>query len=226
VASRVAARRIRWGVLCLPLAGLVYLQSLAVAGGYAYPTEDVRRYAEYVTSARFHYATLIDALQATLVLVGIIALYAYLANGRGERWALAGLILWSASAAATTSQDISAIPAAERYLSGQQDALESVLLASDPGNFPLLIVVSGGVLDGLFPILSNLFFGIAIWRSGTLPQGAAILWIGASVLGLVSSTALGLFGWIEALVVALDLGGSGWIAWSIWQQPITRTPPS
>jgi len=226
--SRVAARRIRWGILCLPLAGLVYLQSLVVAGDYVYLTDDnVRRYAEYVTSARFHFSTLIDALQATLVLIGLIALYAYLANSHGERWALAGLVLWCASAAARTHQDagfdISAIPAAERYLGGQQDALESVLLASDPGNFPLLIVVSGGVLDGLFPILSNLFFGIAIWRSGTLPQGAAILWIGASVLGLVTNTSLHLFGWIEALVVALDLGGSGWIAWSIWQQPLART---
>jgi hypothetical protein len=81
-------------------------------------------------------------------------------------------------------------------------------------------------LGGLFPILSNLSFGIAIWRSGTLPQGAAILWIGASVLGLVSGTTLHLFGWIEALVVALDLGGSGWIAYSVWRQPVTRTPVS
>ena len=53
VASRVAARRIRWGVLCLPLAGLVYLQSLVVAGGWIPPSEDVRGYAEQITSARF-----------------------------------------------------------------------------------------------------------------------------------------------------------------------------
>jgi hypothetical protein len=228
VARWLVARRIKWGILSLPLAGLVYLQGLVVAGDYVYPTDDnLRRYAEYVTSARFHSSILLDALHATLLLIGIIALYAYLANSHVERWALAGLVLGCASAASRTHQDvgfdISAIPAAERYLGGQQDALEGVLLASDPGNFPLLIVVSGGVLDGLFPILSNLFFGVAIWRSGTLPQGAAILWVGASVLGVVSLTPpLSLFGWIEALIVALDLGGSGWIAWSVWQQPLVR----
>ena len=83
-----------------------------------------------------------------------------------------------------------------------------------------------GLVTGLlFQILSNLFFGIAIWRSGTLPRGAAILWVGATVLGLTALTPpLSLFGWIEALVVALDLGGSGWIAWSVWQQPLDRKP--
>ena len=105
------------------------------------------------------------------------------------------------------------------YLGGQREALESVLLASDPGNFPLLIVVSGGVLGGLFPILSNLFFGIVIWRSGTLPQGAAILWVGLCPGVSIAHPPVSLGGWIEALVVALDLGGSGWIAWSVWQRP-------
>ena len=101
----------------------MYLQSLVVAGDYVYPTNDVRRYAEYVTSTRFHFSTLIDALQVTLLLVGTIALYAYLANSRGERWALAGLVLWCAFAAARTQDagfDISAIPAAERYLGGSK----------------------------------------------------------------------------------------------------------
>ena len=76
MATRHVARRIKWGILCLPLASLAYLQSLVVAGNYVYPTDDVRRYAEYVTSARFHFSTLIDALQVTLWLIGLIALYA------------------------------------------------------------------------------------------------------------------------------------------------------
>ena len=176
--QRVVTRRIKWGILCLPLAGLVYVQSLLVTGEYIYPTDDLRGYAEYVTSTRFHFAVLIDTLQTTLLLIGIIALYAYLANGRAERWALAGLVVWCASATYGVTDagvDVAAIPAAERCLKGQQGALEGVLLASDPGNFPPLIVVSRTVIGSLFPILANLFFGVAIWRSGILPQGAAIL---------------------------------------------------
>lgn len=226
--TQVVARRIKWGILCLPLAGLMYLQSLLVTGEYIYPTDDLRGYAEFITSARFHFAVLIGVLQVTLLLIGAIALYAYLANGRAERWALAGLVVLCASATAggiAGGFDISAIPAAERYLEGQRDALEGVLLASDPGNFPLLVLVSGLVMGFLFSILGNLFFGIAIWRSGTLPQGAAILWIGASVLGVASlNPSVYLGGWIEALIVALDLGGSGWIAWSVWHHATDTKP--
>ena len=224
-----AARRIKWGILCLPLAGLAGLQALAVSGDYVYPMNDLRRYAEYVTSTRYHYAVLLYAFQATLGLIGVVALYAYFVNRRGERWALAGLVsqlaglmLLAGTGAATTSADVSAIPAAERYLEGQA-AMESVLLGPSPGSIPLLIEVLG-ILGLLLYLLGPLFFGIAVWRSGTLPQGAAILWVGATVLTFVTiNPSVALFGWIEALVLALELGGSGWIAYSVWRQPTSRT---
>lgn len=213
------------------MGGLAGLQALVVSGDYVYPYDDLQRYAEYVTSTRYHYAVLLYALQGTLALIGVVALYAYFVNRRGERWALAGLVsqlaglmLLAGTGAATTSADVYAIPAAERYLEGQ-DAMKSVLLG-DPGNVPLLITVWS--VSGFFLyLLGPLFFGIAVWRSGTLPQGAAVLWVGASVLTFVTILpSVALFGWIEALVVALDLGGSGWIAWSIWRRPTARTPVS
>lgn len=229
MATRLVARRIKWGILCLPLGGLAGLQALAVSGDFVYPYDDLQRYAEYVTSTRFHYAVLLYALQGTLALIGVVALYAYFVNRRGERWALAGLVsqlaglmLLAGTGAASTSTDVSAIPAAERYLEGQ-DAMKSVLLG-DLGNVPLLITV-WGVSGFLLYVLGSLFFGIAVWRSGTLPQGAAVLWVGATVLTVVTILpSVALFGWIQALVVALDLGGSGWIAWSVWQQTIDRKP--
>ena len=229
MATRLVARRIRWGILCLPLGGLAGLQALVVSGDYVYPMDDLQRYAEYVTSTRYHYAVLLYALQATLLLIGVVALYAYFANRRGERWALAGLVsqvagfmLLAGTGGATTSADVSAIPAAERYLEGQA-AMESVLLG-DIGNVPLLITV-WGVLGFLIYIINPLLWGIAVWRSGTLPQGAAVLWVGATVLTFVTiNPSVALFGWIQALVVALDLGGSGWIAWSVWHQPLDRKP--
>ncbi|HYP19606.1 MAG TPA: hypothetical protein VEY08_05980 [Chloroflexia bacterium] len=227
--GQAAAQRIRWGILCLPLAGLAGLQALVVSGDYVYPMADLQGYAEYVTSTRYHYAVLLYALQATLALIGVVALYAYFVNRRGERWALAGLVsqvaglmLLAGTGGATTSADVSAIPAAERYLEGQ-DAMKSVLLG-DLGNIPPLITVCSA-LGFLIYLLSGLLWGIAVWRSGTLPQGAAILLVGATVLTFVTiNPSVALFGWIQALVVALDLGGSGWIAWSVWQQPLDRKP--
>lgn len=227
VRSAVAARRIRWGVLCLPLAGLVYLESLVVTGEYILPYEDLRGYAEQITSGRFQASLLVNHLGVTLLLVGGFALYAYLTDSRAERWALAGLVLLCVNVVASGIQlgvDVPLIPAAQAYLEGQRDALDSVKLVDGPvDGAPLLLLVWSGVTLFLFGLLSNLFFGIAIWRSGTLPQGAAILWVGAAVLGVVLGVAsfnpsnyLGVG--IDALLVALDLGGSGWIAWSIWQR--------
>ncbi len=230
MAGKVAARRIRWGILCLPLAGLVYLQSLVVAGEYIFPSDDLRGYAQQITSARFQAGLLIAHLQNTLLLVGSFALYAYLSGSKAERWALAGLLLsciQTLIAGVQLGVDVPMIPAAQAYLEGQQGALDSVRLFADPTDLPLLLLLWTLITGFLFSILSNLFFGVAIWRSGTLPQGAAILWIGAAVLGVASlnpSVYLGV--WIEALVIALDLGGSGWIAYSVWRQPIARTRPS
>ncbi len=93
MASRVADRRIRWGVLCLPLASLVSLESLVVSGEGILPSEDLLGFAEQVTSARFQASLLIGHLQTTLLLVGGFALNAYLAGSRAERLALAGLVL-------------------------------------------------------------------------------------------------------------------------------------
>ena len=226
--TRVAARRIRCGILCLPLAGFVYLESLVVAGEYIYPSDDLRGFADQVTSVRFQSSLLVDHLQASLLLVGGIALYAYLFNSRAERWALAGLILLCVStivAGMDLGTNLWQIPAAQAYLEGQQSALDAALLGDDPTNYPLLPSVWLIVTGYLFRILSNVFFGIAIWRSRTLPQGAAILWVGATVLGVASlNPSFFLGAWIEALVVALDLGGSGWIAYSVWQQPVARMP--
>ncbi len=53
MATRVVARRIKWGILCLPLASLVYLQSLVVAGGWIPPSEDLLGHTEQITSARY-----------------------------------------------------------------------------------------------------------------------------------------------------------------------------
>jgi hypothetical protein len=225
--ERIAARRIRWGILCLPLAGLVYLEGLVVAGEYVTPSDGLRPYAEYITSARFAASLPIYHLQSALLLVGAIALYAYLAGSRAERWALAGLLMLCLVVIGSGAQlglDFPMIPAAEAYLGGEQGALDSARYSENYADFPLVVLAWMGLTGPLLNVLANLAFGVAIWRSGTLPQGAAILWVGAAVLGTASlnpSTYLGVG--IEALVFALDLGGSGWIAWSVWREPIPGT---
>jgi len=62
VRRTVAARRIRWGVLCLPLAGLVSLGSFVVSDETILPSEDLRGFAEQATSARFQSSLMIGHL--------------------------------------------------------------------------------------------------------------------------------------------------------------------
>jgi hypothetical protein len=228
VRSTVAARRIRWGILCLPLAGLVGLQSLVITGDEILPSDGLRAFAEQAVSSRYQIALLLTHLSLALTLVGAVALYAYLFHTRAERWALAGFVSLSVSIIAggvDLGIGLAWIAEAQAYLEGQRGALGGAIRLDNLTGVPLLLKGWGLVTGFLAQILGNLFFGVAIWRSGTLPQGAAVLWVGASLLGAASlnpSTYLG--AGIVALVTALDLGGSGWIAWSIWQRPIAKTP--
>jgi len=188
------------------------------------PTADPAGYAEWTSSASFALSNFLFVVGCLVAIFGMFALYAHLAGGRAERWALAALILTIVGLVAATmwiaSDSVDSVVSGLR-LEDQQAFLEQ--------RYDSLIWLD------IFLIVTNIFifniglvlFGIAIWRSGTLPQGAAILWVGAAVLGVASlNPSVYLGAWIEALIVALDLGGSGWIAWSVWQQPITRTPVS
>lgn len=60
--TQVVARRIKWGILGLPLSGLLYLGSLLIAGDYIDPTADLQGFAEQVTSARTHLVMLGDVI--------------------------------------------------------------------------------------------------------------------------------------------------------------------
>jgi hypothetical protein len=223
MSAEILARRIKWGILGLPLAGILYLQAYLIAGDYIDPAADLRGFAEQVTSTRYQVSVIVDVCQIASLLIGVFALYAYLATTRAERWALVALVLFVVHAIAEeymVGPFTNAIPAAERYLQGQQDALSAFVLAADPANYPPLPVVGFTVLNFLFSALGYGLFGVAIWRSGTLPQGAAILWIGAAVLSVAVLNPWYYLGvWIDTLLVALDLVGGGWIAWSVWQYP-------
>jgi hypothetical protein len=132
----------------VPAAGgsVVALESYVVSGEYVFASEDLRGYAEQVTSARFQSSLLIDHLHATLLLVGCFALYAYLTGSRAERWALAGLLLFCVegfSVGIDTGATLSSVPAAQAYLAGQRDALDGALLLDDFTALPPLLAARG-----------------------------------------------------------------------------------
>ena len=211
--GEVAANRIRLGILALPAAGMLELATIVLVWSGDYRSD--RDWAELVVSTRYEAAQFVDLLSTLLYFFGIFALYASVAMTRGERWALAGLILivfYMVSGVVITGTDASVDPFVGRqYLEGHRDAFaiyesrgytgflnDAVLFAYDWFQYP------GFVL-----------FGVGIWRSGLLPQGAVILGIAFVVLTPLAwavSTGLGFLGPL-LLVIA-----EAWVAWAVRRQ--------
>jgi hypothetical protein len=81
------------------------------------------------------------------------------------------------------------------------------------------------MLTILLAFVGNVFLGIAIWRSKTLPKWAGAIWIAWAVMFYVAGVLLGLLFTgsslptqpVGSLLLAIS---SGWIVWSIMRQPL------
>lgn len=217
VSAQTVSGRVRLGIFVLPISGVVIL-----AGRLISPTppasSDIRANAEYYASTRLILFDLFLAVSALLSIFGLMALYAYLSNGRAERWAFYAMVFsvpGLASASAIGGQDTALAPIARQYLVGHQAAWDQVwTLLNGLEAFTLIdayIIFSSFVL---FPI-GMVLFGVAIWRSQTLPQGAAILLFAFLFLYFGNS----LTPWAAQVSDLLFVVASGWIAWAILRQP-------
>ncbi len=99
--------------------------------------------------------------------------------------------------------------AAEQYLQGQRAVFEVWYDLFDWTS------IFGLILNPVLFAIGLILFGVAIWRSQTLPQGAAILW-SATILFINAGALTWWAGVIAFLSVAI---AGGWIAWTVWQQP-------
>ena len=163
---------IRLGILTLPLAGLLTLVGLL--GRYDTPNARVapKVAAQAASSTGFFVSQLVgNVLGLTLLIFGILALTAYLAETPGKRWARAAMILSIAGIAPIMSAlgvTTYALPVLGRaYLSGQQDTL--LIVDTIFGNRLIIFLVAFLLYAAGFVL-----FGVAIWRSGVLLKGAAI----------------------------------------------------
>jgi len=187
-----------------------------VRGPFPGASEDLRAYAEFTSSASTAASYFLSSIGQLLFILGFVALYACMANGRAERWAFFAMVLCvpgiaSAFAYSAGTSGVEAV-AARQYLQGQRAVLEEWLGLVDWSTLFLLVTNVGLFTVGL------ILFGVAIWRSGTLPQGAAILW-SASIL-FVNAAAL--TWWAEVIAFLSVAIAGGWIASVVWRQPSTE----
>lgn len=206
------ASRIRLGLTSLFIAGILYVANVTLRGEFINPSLDPAGFAASASSAVFVAAWLIAIVSGVLVLPGWLALYAYLAHSRGDRPAFLGMILSFAGIALLMPLygflALAAPTVAQLYLQGQEKVMEVAIsfFAGGPG---LTILFLSGVLS----IVSSILFGIAIWRSGTLPKWSAIpLVVQALLLSFPVSFATELLG---AILITF---ATGWIAWHAWKQ--------
>lgn len=199
---------VRLGMLALPLASLLALAGLYSAfklgPGGILATGDNRA---IVSTGYFLSVLFGNVLALTVLIFGVMALYAYLANG-GQRTLALG-------AMASSLVGIALMLSRLGVMAYAVPALSRSFLNGNPESIRILDSIFAGPL-GTIEILSVLFysagfflFGIAIWRSGALPRLAGVL---VAVHAPLVSGPVPVASSVEGALLALV--GGGWIALS------------
>ena len=223
-----AAGWIRVGLFALPVYGL--LIAYATLEPQPDQVSDRQGWARFVSSSSYLVGHVLGNVVGTvLVIFGTFALGAYLAAGRAPRLGLWGMVLAVAGHILFTVPGVLstfATPAiGAAYLAGNRDVmmLEFSPVASAIVALGLLLAVTGNVL-----------LGVAIWRSGTLPRWAGVIWAAATLTFYVFGAALGMATTGASLptqpIGAVLMAVSGaWIAWAAVRRhtdTATPTPPA
>jgi len=210
--------RMRLGALALGISALLFL-----AFGLFHPVSSLDLSQPDEAARNFGSTTFVltDSLLIvafTLLPFAVLTLYAYLANSNVERWRFAALVLLLGAIGpfqAFSGVGTFAFSAASQvYLQGNPGALEVLRALTQGPSVPF------GLLGVLLLVLGSISLAVAIWRSGTLPKWAGVLYALGFVLfiGAVSSPAS-----VQKVFRIVDglLGGIGgvWLAWSIWRKP-------
>jgi hypothetical protein len=145
------------------------------------PRVDPRGAAQAISSTGYFVSQFLGNILGSTLLIGVIALTAYLANTSVKGLALGAMVLSIAGIALILS--VSGVAAytlpviGRAYLDGQQDVID---LSDQPGARGIVVAILGSPAREIFILVFFLYsagfilFGAAVWRSGVLRKGAAI----------------------------------------------------
>jgi hypothetical protein len=210
---------IRIGLLALPISGL--LTAWATLTPQPNPSTEFEAWSRFVSTTEYMISHLLGTmLGIILMILGVIALGAYLAKGgRSGRLGLVAMVITVAAntlALPITGWSAFAAPAIGRaYIAGIEDAMRIDVGTDFIVIFMLTIVLA---------FVGNVLLGIAIWRSRTLPKWAGAIWIAWAVMFYLAGILYGfLFTGsspptqpVGSLLMAIS---SGWIVWTVMRQP-------
>jgi hypothetical protein len=207
---------IRIGVWALPVYGL--LTFWATFTHEPDRQNEVEAYARFLSATSYLAQHLLGSILGTILAIfGCIALAAYLANSHVGHLALLAMVLSVAgNCLILTIFGFSTIVSpviGQLYLAGQPGVMEVNEAIFGSAAFTLLVVP--GLL--LF-IVGVILFGVAIWRSGTLPRWAGALYAPTALL-IAAGVAIGE---AQTLGSALLVVAGGWIAWTVTRAPSSQ----
>jgi hypothetical protein len=205
----------RWvhvGLLALPVYGVLTLWTTFIH--QPNPNADFEVYARYVSATNYVVDHLFGSiLGVMLAIFGAVALGVYLSSRLS---ALLGMVLSIAGNALTLTifgMSTFATPAIGRaYLEGQRNIIE---VNQDILGAPVIVTA---LVSGLLYTVGTILFGVAVWRSATLPKWAGVLYAPTGLLISILGLAIG---WTQTLGSILIIAGGGWIAWSALRRPPT-----
>lgn len=204
--------RIRWALWTVPLAGIVGLVGVLLRSPFALPIPDVDRWAAVATQPVFTTSQFLILIGYVLPFIGFWGLYALLQDQKNESIAFWGFMLsvWG-TALALPTLGITAFAgplAASSYLAGNANAAQWIVDAVTGDGFAV------GITAALSYTVGPALLGIAVWRSGTLPKWAGLLF---ALHGPCLSFGFGMYPILIVGWVLLIVSGS-WIAIRHWRE--------
>lgn len=209
---------IRWGVLALPLSGLFALGGSLLHSSVIDASRDAAGFMQSALSPNFPTGWMLVALSEIVALLGFVALYGAVKDSRGGGVALPAMALCLVGSGLFLSlvgfMAFAAPVAAKLYQQGDTKMVDVAVAGFFGGPAQSFLYPSG-----LIGTIGSILFGVAIWRSGTLPKWAGILfalYIPLSAFGPAISIVLDLSGGLCLLV------SGAWIAVRVWQSNNTE----
>jgi hypothetical protein len=221
-----APNTIRWigmGLLGLPLYGVLTFWSSF--DPQPDPNTRFEAWSRYVTTDHYVLAHVLGStLGLILAIFGTFALGAYLARSHAGLLGLVAMVVTVFGTAlflpAMGVSTFSAPKEGQAYLAGIEEYDKLPPIFADT----VFIATSLVVIVLLF--VGNVLLGVAVWRSGTLPRWAGVLWAAAAVLmyplGIVYAVAI--LG-VQSTPKTVPMGalliviGGAWMALSVLRQP-------
>lgn len=213
MSANVGTNWIRAGLVALPVYGLLTAWSSLTP--QPDQNTDPEGWARFVSTPSYLVSHLIGSVGGTILAIfAIFALGVYLAPTRAGRLGLAAMVTTTLGHALLLVPAVIstfATPAiGQAYLAGLRDVMQIQFSESLTSTFLVGLVLA---------FVGSLLLGAALWRSETLPRGAAIVWIIGTiifyplgvVLGMATINATLPTQSIGALVLAIS---GGWIAWA------------